>query len=56
MLEETLDDPPLNVSCHVTSSAAAAVPPYDDRSPQQHKKPRELYNSSLKLCGNNIKN
>lgn len=32
MLEETLDDPPLNVSYHVTS-AAAAVPPYDDRSP-----------------------
>lgn len=33
MLEETLDDPPLNVSYHVTSAAAAAVPPYDDRSP-----------------------
>lgn len=29
MLEEILDDPPLNVSCHVT----AAVPPHDEHCP-----------------------
>jgi len=28
MLEETLDDPPVNMSCHVT--AVSAVPSHDD--------------------------
>lgn len=31
MLEETLDDPPVSVSCHVT--AVPAVPPHDDALP-----------------------